>query len=147
MGKPVTPLCACDVFVVNEKNEVLLIQRADNGFWALPGGCHDLNETPKKCAIRECKEETGYDVEILNLIGVYSSSCYPYVNYPWKENQFCHLLFHARVRGGSPQLSSETLKIAWFAESQIPALSDGHAPRIQHGFEWIKNQRTAAYFE
>jgi 8-oxo-dGTP pyrophosphatase MutT (NUDIX family) len=39
-----------DVFIVNEDRKVLLIQRADNKLWALPGGCHDLGETPKKCA-------------------------------------------------------------------------------------------------
>ena len=53
MGKPKTPFVGCDVFVTNEKNEVLLIQRVDNKLCALPGGFHDLGETPAKCAIRE----------------------------------------------------------------------------------------------
>lgn len=48
MAKPITPLVACDVFVLNESGQVLLIQRSDNGFWALPGGCHDLGETPPR---------------------------------------------------------------------------------------------------
>jgi ADP-ribose pyrophosphatase YjhB (NUDIX family) len=147
MAKPITPLCGCDVFAVNDKNEVLLVQRSDNGFWCLPGGCHDLNETPKNCAARECLEESGYAVEITNLIGVYSSNCYPYINYPWKENQFCHLLFTANVIGGSAKTSSESLNVGWFAENQLPPLSDGHLPRIQHGYQWIKGLRTTAYFE
>src|SRR3990167_3295944 len=74
MGKkPVTPLVACDTFVLNEKHDVLLIQRADNKYWALPGGCHDLGETPKLCAERECREETGLDVEVTGLLGVLRS--------------------------------------------------------------------------
>ena len=82
MPKPVTPLVACDVFVLNEKQQVLLIRRTDNGFWALPGGCHDLGETASQCAERECFEESGYRVRVSELLGHYSSMRYPYVNYP-----------------------------------------------------------------
>lgn len=68
MAKPVTPLVGCDVFVLNQKSEVLLIQRADNGRWALPGGCHDLGETAQLCAERECREESGYEVKVTDLL-------------------------------------------------------------------------------
>lgn len=147
MAKPVTPLVGCDVFVVNEQLEVLMIQRSDNGFWALPGGCHDLNETPKECAVRECFEESGYRVEVTDLLGVYSSNRYPYINYPWKENQFCHLLFRAHVVGGAAQTSNETLQVAWFSEKDLPPLSDGHAPRLAYGFKALKDLKIKPYFE
>jgi ADP-ribose pyrophosphatase YjhB (NUDIX family) len=91
MPKPVTPLAACDVLITNESNEVLLIQRSDNGLWALPGGCHDLDETPAKCAVRECKEETGFEVKVTQLLGIFSSNCYRFENYPWTDNQFCQI--------------------------------------------------------
>lgn len=147
MPKPVTPLVGCDVFVLNELSQVLLIQRSDNGLWALPGGCHDLGETPMGCARRECQEESGYDIEITDLIGVYSSNCYEYVNYPWKENEFCHLLFKARVLGGYPQVSSETKKVAWFFESELPNFSDGHEVRVKFGFKYSRNPKVKPYFE
>ena len=147
MGKPVTPLVACDVFVLNEKNEVLLIRRTDNGFWALPGGCHDLGETARECAERECFEESGYRVRATELLGHFSSLRYPYVNYPWKENEFCHLLFRAEVTGGSPATSSETSAIGWFAEDALPPLSDGHAPRIAFGFAKIHDPSLPPHFE
>jgi ADP-ribose pyrophosphatase YjhB (NUDIX family) len=147
MPKPVTPLVGCDVFILNEKNEVLLIRRADNGYWALPGGCQDLGETPADCAIREAREETGYEVELTELLGVFSSQCYEYKNYPWKDNEFSHVMFAARIIGGSPTLSSETTEIAWFSEEKIPALSDGNAPRIQWGFRKKKEPGLPAHFE
>jgi ADP-ribose pyrophosphatase YjhB (NUDIX family) len=137
----------CDVFVINPALEVLLIQRQDNGFWALPGGCQDLGETPRACAERECREESGYLVQATELMGVYSSKCYPYVNYPWKENEFCHLLFWAELRGGEARLSSETLQVAWFSEDRIPPLSDGHAPRIEFGFRYLKDRNLKPHFE
>ena len=145
--KPVTPLVGCEVFVLNENLEVLLIKRTDNGFWALPGGCHDLGETPKICAVRECKEESGYDIQVTQLLGVYSSNCYQWVNYPWKENQFCHILFRAKIVGGEATTSSESSQIAWFKETNLPPLTDGHITRIRFGFSAEKNPDLPPYFE
>ena len=147
MGKPVTPLVGADVFIQNEKGEVLLIRRSDNGLWATPGGCQDLGETPKQCAIRECKEESGFDIEIESLLGVYSSSCYEYVHYPYKDNEFCHLLFRARIIGGEEKISDETTEIGWFSEDELPELSDGHGIRIARGFKASKAPDLLAYFE
>jgi len=63
-------------FVMNEKNELLLIKRRDNdphkpGMWEVPGGRLELGENPFKGLKRETKEETGLDVEILNPLGVH----------------------------------------------------------------------------
>lgn len=147
MPKPITPLVGCDVFVLNEKSEVLLIQRADNGLWALPGGCHDLGETPRECAERECREESGYEVEVTDLLGVYSSNCYEYVNYPWKENEFCHILFRAKLTGGKPKTSSESIKVGWFNKLNLPLFSDGHEVRVHYGFAMASNNKLKPYFE
>lgn len=147
MPKPITPLATCDVFITDNQNKVLLIQRGDNKMWALPGGCHDLGETPKQCAIRECFEETGFHVKITNLLGVYSSNCYEYDNYPWKDNEFCHIFFAATITGGVKTTSAESLEIEWFPLSQLPPLSDGHAPRIEFGFQWLENKAIKPYFE
>ncbi|MFA6238122.1 MAG: NUDIX domain-containing protein [Bacteriovorax sp.] len=137
----------CDVFVLNEKSEVLIIQRADNGFWAMPGGCHDLGETPKACAERECREESGYVVIVTDLLGVFSSNRYEYINYPWKENEFCHLLFRAEVVGGEAKTSSESLKVGWFDEGALPKFSDGHEIRVRFGFKAAHNPNFKPYFE
>ncbi|MEZ4888142.1 MAG: NUDIX domain-containing protein [Chitinophagales bacterium] len=146
MAKPITPLLGCDVFVVNKELEVLLIRRTDNGRWAMPGGCNDLGETPSECAIRECKEETGFEVKILDLIGVWSSIHYEYVYYPWKENEFVHLVFRGEIVGGKARTSSESDEIAWFKADNLPPLSDGHETRIKYGFEFLENN-VETYFE
>lgn len=147
MPKPMTPLVGCDAFVLNEKNQVLLIKRADNGFWALPGGCHDLGETPMECAVRECFEESGYKIKVTQLLGVYSSNRYRYVNYPWTENQFCHVMFRGDIIGGGALTSNETTEVGWFSEGLIPPLSDGHDIRIKHGFQFSKLTNFQPYFE
>lgn len=147
MARPVTPFCGCDAFVLNQRAELLLIQRSDNRLWALPGGCQNLGETAKECAIRECFEESGLRVEVDALIGVWSSQRYPYLHYPWKDNEFTHLVFSAHLLGGSETTSEESLAVGWFAESSLPELSDGHKTRIEFGFQWQKNRAMAPYFE
>jgi ADP-ribose pyrophosphatase YjhB (NUDIX family) len=145
--KPITPISGSDVFVVNDKNQVLLILRADNNHWSLPGGCQELGETPANCAIRECKEETGFEVEITDLLGTWSSMSYEFINYPHKDNEYCHLMFKADIIGGERTLSSESLDVAWFSEDNLPEISDGHDIRIKFGFDWINNKITKPYFE
>lgn len=147
MPKPVTPLVGCDVFITNEKKQVLLIRRRDNGMWALPGGCNDLGESAKECAERECREESGYLCKVTKLMAVFSSTKYEYKNYPWKENQFCHLVFLAEIVGGAPQKSNETTAVGWFGQEEIPPLSDGHDVRIAFGFKFIEDPSTPPYFE
>jgi 8-oxo-dGTP pyrophosphatase MutT (NUDIX family) len=50
--------------VRNKNGELLMIERTDNGLWALPGGAQDLGESEVEAARREVHEETGIDVEI-----------------------------------------------------------------------------------
>ena len=71
------PSLTVDIFIFNKKtNEFILIKRKNNPFkdcWALPGGFVDYGESTENAAIREAKEETSIDVNLINLIGVYSN--------------------------------------------------------------------------
>lgn len=55
---PIIMACA-GVLIVNDKKQLLLQKRTDNGCWAYPGGSMELGESFKECAIREVFEETG----------------------------------------------------------------------------------------
>lgn len=57
------------VFVVNDENQVLLVWHRKFGKWMPPGGHIDPNELPEDAAIRECKEETGIDIELVDGTG------------------------------------------------------------------------------
>ena len=86
--KPVTPLVGVDVFIPDSESRVLFIKRTDNGFWCTPGGSQDLGETPEECGVREVLEETGFEIKINRLLGVFSSLKYESVNYPWKGREY-----------------------------------------------------------
>ncbi len=58
--------------VTDDRHRILLQRRTDSGNWALPGGAMDIGETFAESAIREVKEETGFDVRIDRIAGIYS---------------------------------------------------------------------------
>ena len=67
--KPVTSI------IIPQDGKVLMIQRARPpllGYWCLPGGYISYGEEPRDAAMREAKEETNLDVEITDLVGVYT---------------------------------------------------------------------------
>ena len=69
-----TPLLAADAVIIT-LDGIVLIQRANPPFagrFALPGGFVEIGETVEAAAIREAREETGLDIDLLGLVGVYS---------------------------------------------------------------------------
>ncbi len=75
------PAAACAV-VFDEGGRVLLHQRSDSHQWAIPGGAIEIGETAQHAVVREVREETGYLVEVVRLIGVYSDPDQTTVTYP-----------------------------------------------------------------
>ena len=71
--QPNSVVPSASAIVTDEQGRILLIKRRDNTLWALPGGGHDIGETIADTAVREVKEETGLDVEVTGLVGVYTN--------------------------------------------------------------------------
>lgn len=69
------PSVTADIFIFDDDFNFILIKRKNNpfkDFWALPGGFVEYGESVETAAIREAKEETNIDVELKNLVNVYS---------------------------------------------------------------------------
>jgi ADP-ribose pyrophosphatase YjhB (NUDIX family) len=64
-------LSAC--VIIERDDKILLIDRSDGLGYTIPGGIVHYNETVEQCVLREAREETGYDVMLTGLVGVYSS--------------------------------------------------------------------------
>lgn len=109
------------ICIVNQKGEVLLQKRGDKLKWGFPGGALELGESIEECALREVKEETGLDVKIEYMIGVYSKYNDKYSN--GDEAQCITHFFKGRPEGGNLVVDNkETLELKFFKLDDCPSL-------------------------
>src|SRR5215475_7033899 len=89
--------------VFRDDGRVLVIQRADDGRWVPPGGVLELSETPPDGVAREVLEETGVQVKVDKLTGVYKNMVRCVVT----------LAFRCYATGGDTHPTSEARQVAW----------------------------------
>ncbi len=82
----------------DSSDKILLQRRSDDGFWSLPGGGIEVGETVLECLEREILEETGWQIRVENLLGIYSNPASQTHTYPdGNRVQFIALVFEARA--------------------------------------------------
>ena len=89
--------------VINKHDEILLIKGPRRG-WEMPGGQVEEGESLKVAAIRETKEESGVDIEIIKFCGVFQNV----------QQSITNTLFLAKPIGGTPSITSESLETGYF---------------------------------
>lgn len=121
-----------------------MVQRSDNGRWALPGGGHDLGESISDTVVREVCEETGITAQVVDLSGIYTDPGHVMRYDDGEIRQQFSICFRARPTGGELRTSSETTAVRWVAPADLPAL-DIHPTmrlRIAHAMD---RTRTSPY--
>jgi ADP-ribose pyrophosphatase YjhB (NUDIX family) len=105
-----------------ESSEILLMRRSDNGHWGLPGGYVEPGESVASAAAREVREETGFDVEIGRLVGVYSDPTRMVIDYgDGRRVHAVNLCFEAIARAqGEATTPHETLDVGFFDTARLP---------------------------
>ncbi len=104
-------------FVADDAGRLLALRRAHPpcvGEWDLPGGFVEAGEEPREAILREIAEETGLEVELLGILGAYTSV------YGDTGRRTVDLAYRARVTGGTLTLSDEKSEAAWFAPAEFP---------------------------
>lgn len=131
-------LLGCSAVVFDDdRRKVLLTRRTDNGRWCLPGGALDPGETVTESCIREVLEETGLDVEVVRLAGVYSD---PHRLIEYADGHRFHLIslnFETRVVGGALRESEETSEFLWASPEKLSEvdLMEHHVERVADALE------------
>jgi ADP-ribose pyrophosphatase YjhB (NUDIX family) len=123
--------------LVVEDGKLLLIKRGIEpryGFWGLPAGFLEMDETVEEAAARETLEETGFIIAINGLFNLYSR----------KEAGVVNVIYMARVIGGTATTCDESLDIQYFSPAEIPwdeVAFVSHRWAIE---EWVERQKETA---
>ena len=135
---------SANVVVVNDKGQILLIRRTDNGNHALPGGGMDLGESITQAAVREVKEETGLDVELTGLVGIYTNPRHviEYTSDGEVRQEFS-IVFTAKPTGGRPRTSSESSEVVWSDPAEVTGMR--MHPSMRQRIEHYLARRTEPY--
>lgn len=111
MGREVAVDC-----VIVKDGKVLLLKRAHEpfeGYWVLPGGHVERNETVEEAAVREMKEELGIDVELKKFVGVFSD--------PDRDPRgLVSVVFIAEPKSDDIRINKEAYEYKWFPLDELP---------------------------
>lgn len=132
----ITPKVGVSASILNERGQLLLVQRTDDRTWCLPCGWAEVRETPQQSLMREVLEETGLIVEVGSLIRLSSRMPgdfgLPHTTY--------HLQFYCTVVGGTLQESHETTKIGYYDISSIRRWHLDHKVEAEAAYQYWCNR-------
>lgn len=130
---------------VRDAGCILLIRRADDLLWALPGGLLEIGESPSEGARREVEEETGLSVHPVKLVALQDWARAGWAGAP--GHLHCYLFICERADiDAEPALSNETRDVGWFRSDRLPALSPGHTAAVSLCFA-ARSHGTEAVFD
>ncbi len=130
------PIPAADVIIRVGQSIVLIKRKNPPHGWALPGGYIDYGESAEQAALREAKEETGLNVEELELFGVYSS--------PDRDprHHALSIVFTGWAKG-VPKASDDAADVGLFVQETLPLpLVFDHAKILEDFFSRSKTGKT-----
>ena len=140
MTTPRNPFPTVDVIIELEGSGIVLIRRKNPPpGWALPGGFIDYGESAEAAAVREAKEETSLDVQLVELLHVYSD--------PARDPRHHTLsaVFIATAKG-RPKGADDAAEAEVFSENTLPSpLAFDHVKILQDYFTYKRSGRRPRY--
>lgn len=132
--------------VVMQDGKMLLVKETSDGCWSLPGGWADIGLSAGEVAVKEVKEESGYDVEPVRLLAVLDRNKHPH---PPLAYHVYKLFILCKLTGGQAQTSIETSGSGFFAENELPPLSTDRitAGQIAMLFRQVREQSAETVFD
>ena len=138
-----TPKSAIGAVVGNDHGEILLIKRSDSGIWLYPTGWADIGYSASEVAIKEVKEETGIDIEVVRLIGLFDGLRLGFTRTPLYS-----LVFHCRAVGG--ELSAHPLEcedVGWFPPDALPEPLASASHWGEHALAAIRGEEVGVLYD
>ena len=130
----ITPKIGVNGILFDENYNVLLERRADDKLWGIPGGWAENGESPQASVKRELFEETGYDVEVVDIIDIFTrlpgTYGQPHTSY--------HVLFLCKIIGGSLKVSDESIEVGFHNINDITKWHRDHFHMVQKAYSALK---------
>lgn len=122
IGHEVIQLPSVSILAVDDETRVLLVRHANTGVWGIVGGAIELDEDPADAARREALEETGVEVELRRLLGVFGGPQYR-LAYPNGDiTSYVAIAYEATVASGTPEPDyDEVTEVRWFDRAALAA--------------------------
>jgi ADP-ribose pyrophosphatase YjhB (NUDIX family) len=133
----ITPKVGADAAIFNTGGEILLMERADGSGWCLPCGWVEPNEKPVEAVIREVREETGLEIEVKQLVGVFTRMPSA-TNGPHTMIAIVHL---CEVVGGTLTLSHEGSALRYWSIDEVQDWHATHERYARAAFEMWRSER------
>jgi 8-oxo-dGTP pyrophosphatase MutT (NUDIX family) len=122
-----SPALGVDAVVFDGAGRVLMIQRRDNGRWALPGGIAEIGSTPAEAVLKELWEEAGLRGTVTRLLGLFDSRRW----HGWSKVHMWHLTFLVECPDLTTAPGIESLDARFFPPDALPVeLHSSHGPRL-----------------
>ncbi len=110
----------------DDADRLLLVRHADTKLWGCVGGAVDPGESPAAAAVRECREETGLDVELGPLVGAVGGTGYEVIYGTGDRVAYVATVYDARVVSGELRPDDDEVdRAAWFSLPAIAGLELG----------------------
>ena len=121
--------------------KLLMLKRSDNKKWTMPGGTLDFGESLTDCAIREVKEESGLDVEIVDVIGTYTDPNIVVAYSDGEVRQEFTIVYAGKFSGDKVVLDEESTDYKWVGFDEVAnlELADSQKRRIADVIEYYKH--------
>ena len=131
---------------VIKDDKILLVQERSDKRWAMPGGWADVGDIPSEVAIRETKEESGYEIKPVKVIGVFDA------NRLGDQLELFHafkIVFLCDLTGGAAAISEETQDVNFFSLDSLPSLSLNRTneKHINEIIAHLKDPQRQTYFD
>src|SRR5262245_43158101 len=112
------------IVIFDDQGRILLVQHTPGGNWYLPGGSIEPHETPADAAVREIWEETGLQVALSHVIGVYGGPEFHVTYANGDEVSYVTTVFEASITGGQPRPDGdEVVAVSYFSAAELAEMT------------------------
>jgi ADP-ribose pyrophosphatase YjhB (NUDIX family) len=132
--------------VIFKESKVLMVKEQIDGCWSLPGGWADIGYTPAEVAVKEVREEAGFDVKPVRVLAILDRKCHPHPPSPY---HIYKVFILCEVIGGTIKTGIETSEAAFFERNALPELSVDRntESQVRMMFEFLDDPNKTVMFD